>query len=588
MRRALPLPGGQAGAAPPRPLSLAGAVPAALGPALLVAVAYYAGARLGLTLRFPGLPTSVLWPPNTILLVALLLAPPWPGWWAGLLLAALPAHLLALAPAGPPPATLLLLFGSNAALGVLGAAGVRRALGGPPRFDSRRDVAVFLVWAAAVAPVVTSFPDAAVVVLSRWGVAGGADFWAVWWARASSNALTVLALGPVLLLGITGGVAWVRASPGRRLTEAGLLALAVSLSGLVVFGHDALPARSWPGGDGAYAAALLYVPLPLLLWAAVRFGPGGASGALLAFALLATWGTATGGGPLAGMDPASGLLALQGFLALAGAPLLLLAALVREQQRTAAALRANASALRASEAVVRRSREEVRALAGRLLLAQEEERRRLARELHDDVDQQVAALAIGLGALKRQLPPGAPAGEEVEALQEGARALAEDVRRVSRRLHPAVLEHAGLPAALEAYAAELGARSGLSIRLDLPGPDAPGGDPESPAAWPREVTLALYRVAQEALANVVRHAGATRAEVRLAVDGAEARLRVADDGAGFDPEVARHKGGLGLQSMAERVRLLAGRLEVTSAPGGGTTVLARVPLGPASPSRDGP
>jgi two-component system sensor histidine kinase UhpB len=478
----------------------------------------------------------------------------------------------------------LLLFGSNAALGALGAAGVRRALGGPLRLDSRRDVAVFLVWAAAVAPVATSFPDAATVVLTGWGGAVGADFWAVWWARASSNALTVLALGPVLLLGITGGVAWVRTSTARRLAEAGLLALAVLLGGLVVFGPGAPPVLPGRMDSAAYAPALLYVPLPLLLWAAVRFGPGGASGALLAFALLATWGTATGGGPLAGMAPASGLLALQGFLALAGAPLLLLAALVGEQQRTAAALRANASALRASEAAVRRSREEVRDLAGRLLLAQEEERRRLARELHDDVDQQVAALAIGLGALKRRLPPAPPLGEEVEALQRGTRALADDVRRVSRRLHPAVLEHAGLPAALEAYAAELGARSGLSIRLDLPGPDALGDDPGSPAAWPSDVALALYRVAQEALANVARHAGATRAEVRLAVDAGEARLRVADDGAGFDPATAPRKGGLGLLSMAERVRLLGGRLEVHSASGGGTVVLARVPLGLPGPS----
>src|SRR5262245_56303401 len=102
---------------------------AALRAALPVAGAYYAGARPGLALQFPGLPTSVLWPPNTILLAALLLAPARPAWWAWLLLAALPAHLLVLAPAGAPPATVLFLFGSNAALAVVGAAGVRRALG---------------------------------------------------------------------------------------------------------------------------------------------------------------------------------------------------------------------------------------------------------------------------------------------------------------------------------------------------------------------------------------------------------------------------------------------------------------------------
>src|SRR5262249_24181299 len=149
---------------------------------------------------------------------------------------------------------------------------------------------------------------------------------------------------------------------------------------------------------------LQYARLPLLLWAAARFGPGGTAGALLLIAWLATWNAVRGRGPYAAGPPADAVLSLQLLLLAMAAPLLFLAALLKERQRTAAALRA--------------SYRHIQDLAGRMLVAQEAERTRIARELHDDISQQLAALAIGLSGLKRQLPGGAAdAHEELGRLQ---------------------------------------------------------------------------------------------------------------------------------------------------------------------------
>jgi signal transduction histidine kinase len=203
-----------------------------------------------------------------------------------------------------------------------------------------------------------------------------------------------------------------------------------------------------------------------------------------------------------------------------------------------------------------------------LVAAEELERRRVGRELHDDIGQGLALLAIGIDRLGRD-PPETPADLAARAgeLSAQVRELSSAVHALSHQLHPAVLERAGLVAALRGLCRDMGRHHGLEIRFSH------AGVPEeiAPAA-----ALCLYRVAQEALRNVVRHSGTDRVAVELAGTPAGVRLVVTDRGAGFDPAAAPSE-GLGLVSMSERVRSAGGRLEIDAQTGGGTRIDARVP-----------
>jgi signal transduction histidine kinase len=189
------------------------------------------------------------------------------------------------------------------------------------------------------------------------------------------------------------------------------------------------------------------------------------------------------------------------------------------------------AALRASQESLRRSQAQIQSLAGRLITAQEAERRRIARELHDDISQQLAALSIACSGLKRRLPSAAAeAQQEVVRLQQQTIALSETIRHLSHELHPGVLQHAGLVAALHRDCAEFGSQHGIDVTFH-----ADTGLEELPA----DVALCLCRVAQEGLRNMARHAGARRAEVALTCSDDLLELRIADDGQGFDLAAAR-------------------------------------------------
>ena len=223
-------------------------------------------------------------------------------------------------------------------------------------------------------------------------------------------------------------------------------------------------------------------------------------------------------------------------------------------------------------------------MAGRLIAAQEVERARLARDLHDDVSQQIAALSISLSGLKRHVAKalgGTDAEAEVVPLQNRAEALAESVRRLSHDLHPDVLRHAGLAASLRAYCSSLVSPSHeLSVTCNARG---------NFDTLDHDAAVCLYRIAQEALHNVVKHADARHAEVLLAWTPEGAELTVSDDGKGFDIQVRRSGTGLGLVSITERARLAGGpsasSLPRTRAPRSGSWCRSRYQARPRSPRR---
>ena len=220
---------------------------------------------------------------------------------------------------------------------------------------------------------------------------------------------------------------------------------------------------------------------------------------------------------------------------------------------------------------LRSSHQQNQELAGRLITAQEVERARIARELHDDVGQRLASFSIALGTLRRRLP-GAPqpVHDELAGLQRETVTLGNDLRSLSHELHPALLEHLGLVDALRRRCEEVSAESSVTVALDVTSELGP---------LPDEVALCLYRVAQEALRNVVNHAQARSARVELSRQNGRVAMRITDDGRGFEPGMAASHRGLGLVSLDERVKMLEGTLAIESSPHIGTTVSVMVPFG---------
>jgi PAS domain S-box-containing protein len=215
----------------------------------------------------------------------------------------------------------------------------------------------------------------------------------------------------------------------------------------------------------------------------------------------------------------------------------------------------------------------LRALSASLLTAQEDERRRLARELHDDVTQQLALASIEIGTLAGELPASPEAMRaRLHELQERVVQISRDVRRVSHGLHPALIEDLGLSVALEGFCDEFRRARGLPITFDGSGQVDDSGIGLTAAS-------ALYRVAQESVANAAKHAHASSVEVSLRRSTHALELEVNDNGVGIADQGSRGSAGLGLVSMEERMRLVDGTFRVLPRPGGGTRIVATVPLG---------
>ena len=203
-------------------------------------------------------------------------------------------------------------------------------------------------------------------------------------------------------------------------------------------------------------------------------------------------------------------------------------------------------------------------LSRRLIVAQEEERRRIARELHDHLSQQLALLAIELQQLDMHPPDALSA--TLHDLWRRTTEIASDVHGISHRLHPSKLEALGVVITMRGHCRDI-SRHGVRVHF---------ADREVPADLPPDLALCLFRILEEAVSNAVRHSASTEAFVTLERIDQDVVLRVVDAGCGFDPVAKRQAAGLGLVSMRERVRAVGGTLTVTSSPGHGTSIEARV------------
>ena len=499
---------------------------------LLLGLVCEVSTEYGFAIKFPPHYISPLWPTGAILF-SVLVATPARHWWAYTLAAYFTSVLRNVWQGFPVSAVLFVAAGIIEYL--IDAVVLRRFAGGLRAFDSLRGLVVYIGTAVLSAPLISAFVAVASTSENYW------FYWRVWFL---SEVLSFVMLAPAILTWIAAARTGLKGISAARCLEAGLIGCGLLAVSVRVF--------SWSTAAQGSIPALVYLPLPLLLWSAVRFGPAGVNTSLLMVALVSISGAVRGRGPFGGISTADSVLSLQLFLITMSIPLMFLATLMEERREKDQAMRR---------------------LSGRLVTAQEEERRRIARELHDEIGQMLTVVKINLESL-REPARLASATAGVDACVQNVDRAIQQARALALDLRPATLDHLGLPAALRWFVDQI-----------------PAGRPQAHLAVEEcegnalssEVKTAAFRVAQEAVTNVLRHAGARNVWVSLAGGRSGLELAVRDDGLGFDLGTVRRSpsASFGLSSMEERVRLVGGQLEIRTSPGAGTEVRARFPLAAA-------
>jgi len=499
---------------------------------LLVGLAYYLGAQFAFligTLSDQGF--ALFWPPNVILFCALLFRPR--REWPALIAVAFVAHVIAELGAGLALPQLLVAFVTNCLVALLNAYGVRRLLDPPPWLGTFQRMGIYILVTAGIGPAVAAFGGAFVPILG-----GGSleDYWLFWSLWYLANALPSVTLGPVLMIWLAEPPRWPDWKASFQLIEPAAIALAlmaVSLLSAELAGRFALH---------IFLPAILLLPLPLIVFASIRYGEKGASSTILVIATIMIWSTLRGHGLFAGQNQEMGVLALQVFLTGLSIPILLLGAMVEE---------------------LRNAGKTTRVLAASLMRAQDEERRRIARDLHDSTGQNLIAASLLAGRLRDSL-----ASEAMPLLDELEQNLVQsnrELRTVSYLLHPPYLDEAGLGLALRYFLEGFEERSGIQVDLKID---------ENIGRLAKDSELVVFRVVQEALTNVARHSESTTAVIRLARQsdhGGRILLTIEDFGKGMSDRTldgpGRVPSGLGLLSMRERLAQIGGWLQIDSTEG---------------------
>jgi signal transduction histidine kinase len=515
-------------------------------PVLLgIGVAYYLGAEAAFLIGTASDKIfAPFWPPNVILFCALVFMPP-ARWWMTIA-SVFPAHALAESSVGMDARHMLIAFAANCLIAVLNAASLRFLLGMPPWFESLRKTAVYIGMTAGINPAVTALAGA----LGRISAGGHwSDYWLFWSAWYLSNAIGAVTLSPFIFTSLGRGVDFTRITP-RRALEAGFFIVTLVGACLASFALDDMLAGR------PYVPFALCLPLPVVLWGVLRFGKRGGSGAILVVTAMAIWDALKQSSPFFAGSPELTVLVLQLFLIAVAVPTLLLSSAV-EELRQAARI--------------------ARSLVGSLLRAQDDERRRIARDIHDTTAQNLIAARLLVDAV---ITTGTPASAQARSAKQLINQSVGELQTVSYLLHPPLLDAGGLGAALPDYVRGFTDRSGIAVTLRMVS-DFP--------RLPADLELVVYRVVQEALSNIARHSGSKTADVQVLhyKSGRQMKvhLGVTDFGIGITEGGGEHHrrrqsggAGIGLASMRERVSQVGGRLSVQSTLGK-TSVTALIPIG---------
>jgi signal transduction histidine kinase len=524
-----------------------------LAKSFVVALLYYGLAAASLKLRLSTSTLALVWPSNALLVATLALGPR-RHWWV-YLVAIIPTHILALHSyhVGFWWMTYQLLY--NAALAIPSAVVLQKFGPEALHFEKLNDVIEFLILSilapgvvslAVLYPVVRLAPSS-VLSAHDWS----RDLVAVWTSRWITITASHIIFVPTILVCVTRGSQWLRGLSPLKAAEGTLLTVSLLAVSFQVYG------RVYVVGDAP--PTIYLIPLPILLWAAVRFGAVGACLSITTLVCVSSWCAFMGEGPFLSSLSISRVTVLQVVWIVVSAPLLCLAAVVSERKVALEELRI--------------AHAELRQFTPRLISAQEKEKQRISRDLHDDIGQRLALLKIGLDMLDQTIPfEKAAEHAQMRGLLAQLSDLVIDVHNISHQLHSSNLRFLGLSVALKAVCQQLADQYGIVIDLTTQ---------KLPETLPEELSLCFYRTAQEGLMNALKHSESRRIDVSLDCRGQILRMRIKDFGIGFDPSVSGK--GLGLLSMQERLRMVGGVLRVNSVQGKGTELVAEAKIPDSTP-----
>jgi integral membrane sensor domain MASE1 len=496
--------------------------------ALLVAISYYAGSQIGFLLTPVHHPLATFWPPNAILLAALLLTPV-RQWWI-ILLAVLPAHLIVQLNAGIPLTGSFGWFIGNSGEALIGAACIRHFRDANTLFSDVKGIFIFLLFGVFVGPSLTSFVDAATVV---WTYTGN-DYWISWMTRLSSNMVAALTLVPSIALAVLHGARWARKATIQQRAEAALLMFGTAVVTWAVFRQE----------GGPQSIGLACAPVPFLLWGALRFGMGGFSACMLVFTLISISNTMQGRGPLLGSSLARSIASLHVFLITLGIPLTTLAALSTERRA-------------AKESFIKSRRG--------LINAHDRERHRFAQALQADIAQR--ATIIGLELDRVESDSGQVRASTLTDIREQLSDISTSVLDLAEDLHPFTLEYLGLLPALKKLCRTIDAAGMVKIKLSVQ---------HIPARLPAHLAISLYRTIQEALRGLIAcQSGA--AIVNLDSARGRVQLRIVGErvSSTIDPETNLNAE---LAEARERTLALGGTFQIQQGSSKDTIIEVALPL----------
>jgi signal transduction histidine kinase len=495
---------------------------------LVLAGAYYGAAKLGQTLRYTA-SVSAIWPPAGLGIAVLYL---WGlRWWPGIFVGELLVNgELLLDHTSLPVGSLIGQQAGNMAEIIVGAWLLRRLIGPRASLDRAAQVGGLIVAAGTATAISATVGTLSMLAGDVIDVSEVPTFWRTWFLGDTAGALVVI---PLVLTWLGDPrSAWRRI----RTLEGALLVASVVVLAVVAATSN---------------APLTYVTFPVLIWAAFRLGPPGVTLCIAIIAALTIGITADEVGTFFKQPIDDRTLSTQLYILVSALTSLFLSAVVSERERSAAEL---------AEA---KRHEDERAL---------EERRRIARELHDSVSQALFSSVLHTRAAEKALED--EGGNLSAPLGEALSAIGELTRRAQREMRMFIFEWGpdgigdGLVSAFARHASALSEESGLAVAVD---------GPEQQLPLARSTQTQLYGIGREALANIVRHSGATGARVRVEAGNNHVAVQIADDGCGFDPSEPR-PGHYGLESMRSRAEEIDGALEITSAAGRGTVVRVEVPV----------
>lgn len=529
-----------------------------------LALVYFAVCKLGLMLAIVHPSATALWPGTGIALAAILLF----GYevWPGIFIGALAVNLTT---AGSVLSSLGIAFG-NTLEAVLGAYLVIRYANGRHVFKRAEGIFKFFFFACVVATTVSATIGTESLVLAGYGRGVHWEaLWLTWWLGNMTGAILVT---PCIVLWSTPALA-TRYSRPILLQTAALVSLLV-VGAIVFSGFFSPAAQDYP---------LKFLCIPFVVWVGFESRPREAALAVLAFSAVAIGSVlpALKGVPL----PNESLLVIQIFLSIAAITGLLVSLTVSERNRNEDVLREAKTQLEErvrertgelEDRVARQERAELalRDLSSRMLQAQDHERRRIARELHDSTGQSMVALGMLLANVRKKAGSNTDVSQQLDEGERIVRVVSDDLRTTSYLLHPPLLDEMGLSAGLRFYIEGFQERSKISVRLNMT---------ENLKRLPEDLELMIFRVVQECLTNVHRHSGSPSVEIGLSNSNDKITLEIRDHGKGMSSEkLAQVTGtgaaGVGLRGMVERVRVFGGELEIISDEQG-TLVRATIPTG---------